>query len=66
MFERALEDYFTRKVIAVGSSDPLGVGIPIALPVGEAERGHEPAHHRRRAKAVGMPAERMRRELILV
>ena len=65
-FERALEDYFTRKVIALGSTDPLGVGIPIALPVEQAERSHQPAHHREGQVAIGMPAERTRRELILV
>jgi len=65
VFERALEDYFTRKVLALGSSDPLGIGIPIAYLWG---KQNEVTNLRIIVKgvAVGMPAERMRRELILV
>jgi len=64
-FERALEDYFTRKVIAVGSTDPLGAGIPIAYLWG---KQNEVTNVRiiTKAKAIGIPPERTRRELILV
>jgi V/A-type H+/Na+-transporting ATPase subunit C len=64
-FERALEDYFTRKVIAVGGTDPLGVGIPLAYLWG---KQNEVTNVRIIVKsiAVGIPAQRTRRELILV
>lgn len=64
-FERALEDYLTRKIIAVGGTDPLGVGIPIAYLWG---KQNEVSNLRIIAKAIdiGIPAERTRRELILV
>jgi len=65
VFERALEDYFTRKVLALGSTDPLGIGIPIAYLWG---KQNEVTNLRIIVKgaAVGMPAERTRKELILV
>jgi V/A-type H+-transporting ATPase subunit C len=64
-FERALEDYFTRKVIAVGGTDPLGVGIPIAYLWG---KQNEVTNVRiiTKGKAIGIPADRTRGELILV
>jgi V/A-type H+-transporting ATPase subunit C len=64
-FERALEEYFTRKVIAVGGTDPLGVGIPLAYLWG---KENEVTNVRiiTKGKAIGIPAERTRRELILV
>ncbi len=64
-FERALEDYYTRKVIAVGGTDPLGVGIAIAYLW---SKQNEVTNVRiiTKSKAVGIPVERTRRELILV
>lgn len=64
-FERALEDYFTRKVIAVGGTDPLGVGIPISYLW---SKDNEVTNLRiiAKSKAIGIPIERTRRELILV
>lgn len=65
VFERALEDYLTRKAIALGSTDPLGVGIPIAYLW---SKNNEVTNVRiiARGIAMGMPTNRMRRELILV
>jgi len=65
VFERALEDYFMRKVLALAGSDPLGIGIPIAYLWG---KQNEVTNLRIIVKgvAVGMPADRTRRELILV
>ena len=65
VFERALEDYFTRKVLALGGTDPLGIGIPISYLWG---KQNEVTNLRIIVKgaAVGMPAERTRKELILV
>lgn len=65
VFERALEDYFTRKIIAVGGTDPLGVGIPLAYLWG---KQNEVTNVRiiTKAKEIGIPLERTRRELILV
>ena len=64
-FERTLEDYFTRKVIALGGTDPLGVGIPIAYLW---SKQNEVTNVRIivKSKAIGIPPERTRRELILV
>ncbi|HET6351325.1 MAG TPA: V-type ATPase subunit [Coriobacteriia bacterium] len=64
-FERALEDYLTRKMIAVGATDPLGVGIPIAYLW---SKQNEVTNVRiiTKAKDIGIPADRTRRELILV
>ncbi len=64
-FERALEDYLTRKVLALGSSDPLGIGIPIAYLWA---KQNEVTNLRIIVKSlsVGIPPERARRELILV
>ncbi|MDZ4170072.1 MAG: V-type ATPase subunit [Coriobacteriia bacterium] len=64
-FERALEDYLMRKVIAMGGTDPLGVGIPLAYLWSKL---NEVTNVRIIAKgiAMGVPVERMRRELILV
>ncbi len=65
VFERALEDQFVRGVLALASSDPLGIGIPIAYLWGKL---NEVTNLRIIVKgvAVGMPADRTRRELILV
>jgi vacuolar-type H+-ATPase subunit C/Vma6 len=52
-------------VLALGSTDPLGIGIPIAYLWG---KQNEITNLRIIVKgaAVGMPADRTRRELILV
>lgn len=65
VFERALEDYLTRKAIALGGTDPLGVGIPLAYLW---SKNNEVTNVRiiARGIALGMPTDRMRRELILV
>jgi len=65
VFERALEDQFMRRVLRLGGSDPLGIGIPIAYLWG---KQNEVTNLRIIVKgvAVGMPAERTRKELILV
>lgn len=64
-FERTLEDYLTRKVIAVGGTDPLGVGIPISFLW---SKQNEVTNVRiiTKAKSIGIPLERTRKELILV
>lgn len=65
VFERALEDHLTRKAIALGGTDPLGVGIPIAYLW---SKMNEVTNVRiiARGVAVGMPTDRMKQELILV
>lgn len=65
VFERALEDDFTRKVVAMGTRDPLGIGIPIAYLWG---KQNEVTNIRIIVKGteVGIPASSMRREFILV
>jgi V/A-type H+-transporting ATPase subunit C len=65
VFERTLEDQFIRSVLMLASSDPLGIGIPIAYLWG---KQNEVTNLRIIVKgvAVGMPAERTRKELILV
>jgi V/A-type H+-transporting ATPase subunit C len=64
-FQRALEDYLTRKIIAVGGTDPLGVGIAIAYLW---SKQNEVTNLRIIAKGaeIGIPPERVERELILV
>lgn len=65
IFERALEDYVMRKALDCGRGDPLGVGITIAYLWA---KQNEVTNLRIIVKgtAVGMPADRMRKELILV
>lgn len=65
VFERTLEDYFVRGVLRLAGSDPLGIGIAIAYLWG---KQNEVTNLRIIVKgvAVGMPADRTRRELILV
>jgi len=65
VFERALEDYLTRKALALASGDPLGVGVAIAYLWA---KQNEITNLRIivKGKAVGMPVERVREELILV
>ena len=64
-FERALEDYLTRRIIALGGTDPLGAGIPIAYLWSKA---NEVTNLRiiSKAIAIGIPGDRARKELILV
>lgn len=65
VFERALEDYVMRKALSSGRGDPLGVGVVISYLWA---KQNEVTNLRIVVKgnAVGMPADRMRKELILV
>jgi len=65
VFERALEDFVMRKALDAGRGDPLGVGITIGYLWA---KQNEVTNLRIIVKgtAVGMPADRMRKELILV
>jgi len=65
VFERALEDFVMRKALAAGRGDPLGVGILIGYLWA---KQNEITNLRIivKGKAVGMPPDRMRKELILV
>lgn len=65
VFERTLEDYLMRKALMLGTGDPLGVGVVIAYLWG---KQNEITNLRIivKGKAVGMPVERVRGELILV
>jgi len=65
VFERALEDYVLRKAFDAGRGDPLGVGITIGYLWA---KQNEVTNLRIIVKctAVGMPSDRMRKELILV
>lgn len=65
VFERALEDYLFRKAFATGKGDPLGIGLAISYLWA---KSNEVTNLRIVVKgiSVGMPAERMREELIIV
>lgn len=65
VFERALEDYVMRRALDAGRGDPLGVGITIGYLWA---KQNEVTNLRIIVKgtSVGMPADRMRKELILV
>ncbi len=65
VFERALEDYLTRKALTMGIGDPLGIGVGIAYLWA---KQNEITNLRIivKGKSVGMPLERVRGELILV
>ncbi len=65
VLERALEDLITRRIIALRRSDPLGVGIVVGFLWA---KQNEVANIRIAVtgRSVGLPDERMRRELILV
>jgi V/A-type H+-transporting ATPase subunit C len=65
VFERALEDYLMRRALGFGRGDPLGVGVSIAYLWA---KQNEITNLRIvvKGKAVGMPVERVRGELILV
>lgn len=65
VFERALEDMVMRKALSAGVGDPHGVGVAISYLWG---KENEVTNLRiiAKGKEVGMPADRMRQELILV
>lgn len=65
VFERSLEDLLMRKALLAGVRDPHGVGVAIAYLYG---KQNEVTNVRIivKGKAVGMPADRVREELILV
>jgi len=65
VFERALEDYLMRRALGLGRGDPLGAGVAIAYLWA---KQNEITNLRIvvKGKAVGMPVERVRGELILV
>ena len=65
VFERALEELLMRRALVSGVKDPHGVGVAIAYLYG---KQNEITNLRIvvKGKAVGMPADRVRRELILV
>lgn len=65
IFERAMEDYVMRRALVAGRGDPLGVGITIGYLWA---KQNEVTNLRIIVKgtSVGMPADRMRKELILV
>jgi V/A-type H+/Na+-transporting ATPase subunit C len=65
VFERALEDLVMRRALMAGIRDPHGVGVAIAYLYG---KQNEVTNIRIivKGKAVGMPADRVREELILV
>jgi V/A-type H+/Na+-transporting ATPase subunit C len=65
VFERALEEQLMRRALISGVKDPHGVGVAIAYLYG---KQNEITNLRIvvKGKAVGMPADRVRRELILV
>lgn len=65
VFERALEDLLMRRALLAGVHDPHGVGVAIAYLFG---KQNEVTNVRIivKGKAVGMPADRVREELILV
>jgi V/A-type H+-transporting ATPase subunit C len=65
VLERALEDYVMRKALGSGFSDPLGFGVMVSYLYA---KQNEVTNLRIIVKgnAVGMPADRMRKELIFV
>lgn len=65
VFERALENVLTKRAVASGIGDPLGVGVVISYLWSKL---NEVTNLRIivKGKAVGMPESRMRKELILV
>jgi vacuolar-type H+-ATPase subunit C/Vma6 len=65
VFERALEDLVMRRAIMSGIKDPMGVGVAISYLYG---KQNEVTNVRIivKGKSVGMPADRVREELILV
>ena len=65
VFERELEELLMRRALMAGVKDPHGVGVAIAYLYG---KQNEITNLRivAKGKAVGMPADRVREELILV
>ena len=65
VFERALEDLVMRRAIMSGIKDPMGVGVAISYLYG---KQNEVTNVRIivKGQSVGMPADRVREELILV
>lgn len=65
VFERALETLLTKRAVASGIGDPLGVGIVVSYLWAKL---NEVTNLRIivKGKAIGMPESRMRKELILV
>jgi V/A-type H+-transporting ATPase subunit C len=65
VFERALEDYLMRKALSTAVGDPLGVGVIIGYLWA---KQNEVTNLRIIVKglSVGMPEDRVRKELILV
>lgn len=65
VFERALEDFLFRRAYSTGKGDPLGIGVVISYLWAKA---NEVTNLRIVIKgvSVGMPADRMREELIVV
>ncbi len=65
VFERALEDFLMRRALTLGIGDPLGIGVGISYLWA---KQNEITNLRIivRGKAVGMPLDRVRSELILV
>ena len=65
VFERALEDLLTRRILGLAKGDPLGVGVAISYLWA---KQNEVTNLRIivKGKAVGMPIDRVRKELILV
>jgi V/A-type H+/Na+-transporting ATPase subunit C len=65
VFERALEDLFTRRTLGIAKGDPLGIGVAISYLWA---KQNEVTNLRIivKGKSVGMPVDRVRKELILV
>jgi len=65
VFERALEDLFTRRTLGIAKGDPLGIGVAVSYLWA---KQNEITNLRIivKGKSVGMPLERVREELILV
>ena len=65
VFERALEDYLTRKALSAGLGDSLGIGVAISYLWA---KQNEITNLRIivKGQTIGMPAERVKKELILV
>ena len=65
VFERALEDFVMRKALTQGTGDPLGIGVGISYLYA---KQNEITNLRIivKGKSVGMPLDRVRRDLILV
>ncbi|MDF1542681.1 MAG: ATP synthase A1 subunit C [Anaerosomatales bacterium] len=65
VFERALEDLFMRRTLGIAKGDPLGIGVAVSYLWA---KQNEITNLRIivKGKAVGMPEDRVREELILV